>query len=256
MTSDTLVTLKTFGIIGAIVAVTGALCFLGGLKYGTVKATAAVQEKLDQAAEAKGAEDAIKNGQIKAAEASQAAALIQVKLADESRLATGRTVEALKAKLASLQHGTGADGAGDSGSELLPGSGGALANLVQPAQLEAQLRVSTQIIAAMDIQHAADLGGIKARDEQITAQLSQIDGLNKALKLADTRADLFEQAMKLQKRGSGWSVSGGYGTDKSLTAGVEKGIAGPVSAGVDIVRRVLPGGNSTVEVMGHLRWSF
>ena len=180
-----------YGSAALLVAV--ALGVVIGLSWGESKTSAKVQVLQIQAANVKGQEDAIKAGEVADAQKARDEAIQHQAEADQRSVDAGRTVQALKAKLASLappNPNTGSTipsvGNVDSGNSV---------------DVSAQLRISTQIITAMDIQHVDDLDRIKARDEQIKALESKSDGLEKALKLADLRADIQEQAANAAIKG-------------------------------------------------------
>lgn len=228
--------IRPYVIIAVALCVAGGLGFVGGLRTGLSKSGARVQELQIQAAQAKGGEDAAKVQADQAREDAQAWA--------DRALDAGKRIEALKAKLASLHVAVpNPTGSVEQLPNPGPGLGGALADLVQQTELK------DQIIQAQDVK-------IVALEGQVSAQGEQIKGLEKALFLADRRADILAQALKAKRRVVGWSVSGGYGTDRTITAGVERGVAGPLSAGVGMVKRVLPAGNSTIEAVCYIRWSF
>ena len=164
-----------------------------GLSWGTSKANAKIQALQIQSANIKGQEDAVKSGEVADAQKARDEAIQHQAEADQRSVDAGRTVQALKAKLASITPTNP-----NTGSTIPPVGNVDIGNSVD---ISAQLRISTQIIAAMDVQHVDDLDRIKARDERIKAIESKSDGLEKALKLADLRADIQEQAANAAIRG-------------------------------------------------------
>jgi hypothetical protein len=52
-----------------------------------------------------------------------------------------------------------------------------------------------------------------------------------------------------------WAVGATYSTDGSAGGWVERNL-GPVRIGVDVVRRITPGRQSTLEAVGRIGWSF
>lgn len=175
--------------LAAIVAAL-ALGVVVGLSWGEKRVSEKVQALQIRAAEVKGQEDAIKAGQIADALAARDVAIRHQQEADNRGMEAGRTVVALRAKLAkaTAQHAS-SDG-------IIP----PVVPVVDGPQ-ESVVAVQSELIAALDKQHADDLDRIKARDERIKADDLQISGLNKALKLADLRADIQEQAANAALQG-------------------------------------------------------
>ncbi len=194
-----MLTLRT-GLYGlaALVAALVLGVFIG-LHMGASKDSAKVQALQMQAAEAKGGEDAAK-----------AEAKLHATVADgyaQQALDAGRDVAALKAKLASLKPYT-VPSVGNGNPVVIPG----------PANVDADLiEVRDDIIKAQDVK-------ITALEGQVKAQANQIQGLDKALKLADLRADLNQQAAKAALAGIKQSLW--LGRMQGFAAGAAIGYAG------------------------------
>jgi hypothetical protein len=163
-----------YGIAAIVVAL--VLGVFIGLHVGAGKASAKVLALQAQAEKAKDSEEAAKQeakiyGTVSDGYAQQV-------------MDAGRDVAALKAKLASLKPYT-VPTVGNGDPVVIPG----------PANVDADLiEVRDDIIKAQDVK-------IAALEGQVTALHGENTGLQKALKLADLRADLQAQASKAALKG-------------------------------------------------------
>jgi hypothetical protein len=66
---------------------------------------------------------------------------------------------------------------------------------------------------------------------------------------------LRQSVSTLQGDKRAWAAGVVYGTSQTLGAFVERDL-GPFRAGVDVVRRVLPAGNATIDATARVGWSF
>ena len=97
----------------------------------------------------------------------------------------------------------------------------------------------------------------------LTAENGALRAQNADLKLAVT--SLTQAGQGFQQESTGlraavtsarpWAVGLIYGTSQTMGAFMERDL-GPIRAGVDVVRRVLPAGNATIDASARLGWRF
>lgn len=190
--------IRPYVIIAVALCVAGGLGFVAGLRTGLSKSGAQVQELQIQAAQAKGGEDAAKAQADQAREDAQAWA--------DRALDAGQRIEALKAKLAKIK---------PQAPDPLPGL--PPVDPVVDGPVESIVAVQAELIEAQEVK-------ITALEGQVSAQGEQIKGLEKALVLADRRADIQAQASKAAAQGimkSRW-----LGRVEGFAAGLAVGYVG------------------------------
>jgi hypothetical protein len=90
----------------------------------------------------------------------------------------------------------------------------------------------------------------------LATKTSEADNYHQAADAYKREADgLHVVVSALQGQQRPWSAGAVYGTSGTAGAFVERDL-GPFRGGVDVVRRVLSGGNSTVDVSARLGWRF
>ena len=105
--------------------------------------------------------------------------------------------------------------------------------------------------------HAKD-GLIDAQRKQIQDQASEIHTLTLGMQ---SYKSAFQQAQAslVQERAAHpehpWAAGGSYGTDRQAGVWVERNL-GRIRVGVDVVRHPLAAGNSTLEAVARIGWSF
>jgi hypothetical protein len=102
------------------------------------------------------------------------------------------------------------------------------------------------LLAGQDAQHQDDLIRIADRDRLIGSLTVDRDLYKKALGERTAEATQLRAALAISNRP--WAVGAGYGTDKTVSIGVERDL-GPARIGLDLVRRTMPDGRSTMEGM-------
>jgi hypothetical protein len=127
---------------------------------------------------------------------------------------------------------------------------------VQPASAGSTGPAAAPVASAVEQDQAQLITDLTAENGALRAQ-------NADLKLAVT--SLTQAGQGFQQESTGlraavtsarpWAVGLIYGTSQTMGAFMERDL-GPIRAGVDVVRRVLPAGNATIDASARLGWRF
>ncbi|BDU72922.1 hypothetical protein [Mesoterricola silvestris] len=102
----------------------------------------------------------------------------------------------------------------------------------------AAIRAQNLHLIQADLERQAQAGDLKI-------QVGELQAENRELRAA----------LASQPRERVWAASAIYGTNGTAGAGVTRSF-GPLQAGIDVVRRKLDNGQSTLEALGRVSWSF
>ena len=228
-------------IFGGI-ALTLVLWFIGSVIVRSYRATVAgAKAAAAHVIESKNATDGAKHESDALLEHKQTA------LADAKAAPLLLTISQLKQDVQGLRKANAQWAA----SAVAPGDpAGPVQAPVDLAPLVAKL---TSLTDAQDAQHQVDLARIAGRDKELADQVAATTSW-KAAALA-SQVETTQLRLQASLKARLWTVGGLYGTNKTVGGFAQRAL-GPVSLGVQVVRRQLDGGQTTLEAIGTAGISF
>jgi len=122
-----------------------------------------------------------------------------------------------------------------------------------PVDLAPVVASQTELIQALDVQHQQDVVRIADRDRELAAKDRALASYKQASEQNAASAIQFQAALAVRRP---WAAGALYGTDRTVGAFVERDLGSSARVGIDIVRRPVAGGQTTLEALGRLAIRF